>query len=196
MDFWRNYYRGGINMVKDIEKMTSTLHQMELDYWINHVLFSFHWWVILIMNAIFLVLFIFFIDRKRILLITLAFLISYVINTISDDIGEYFQLWSHPHQLVQFLAPLATVEFIIVPSIIALMYQMFNRWRGFFIAYFFVASLISFIVQPIFVYTDLYKLHNWNYFYSFVVLFVIGIVVKIFIDFIEKRAGFTPNQQN
>ncbi|MBO1510113.1 CBO0543 family protein [Metabacillus bambusae] len=174
-------------MDKEIERMTSTLHQMEMDYWIHQDLFHFHWWVILIMNVIFLILFLFLIDRQRILLITLAFIISYVINTIFDDIGEYFLLWSHPHQLVRFLAPIATVEFIIIPSIIALMYQFFSRWKFFFIANFIVASLISFIVQPIFVYIGLYKLHNWTYFYSLVVLFVIGVVVKIAVDFIEKK---------
>ncbi|MFC0272588.1 CBO0543 family protein [Metabacillus herbersteinensis] len=174
-------------MYKEIESITSTLHQMEMDYWINHDLFSFHWWVILIMNAIFLILFLFFIDRQRILLITLAFMVAYVINTIFDDIGEYFQLWSHPHQLVQFLTPIATVEFIVVPSIMALMYQVFSRWKFFIIADFIVASIISFIVQPIFVYLDLYKLHNWTYFYSFVVLLVIGIIVKIVMDFIKGK---------
>lgn len=175
-------------MDKEIESMTSTVHQMEMDYWIHHDLFSFHWWVILIMNAIFLILFLFFIDRQRILLITLAFMISYAINTIFDDIGEYFQLWSHPHQLVQFLSPIATVEFIVVPSIIALMYQMVSKWKFFFIANLIVASIISFIVQPIFVYIGLYKLHNWTYFYSMVVLLVIGIVVKIVMDFTERRS--------
>jgi len=174
-------------MVKEIERITNTLHQMEMDYWINHDLFSSHWWAIFIINAIFIILFLFFIDRQRILLITLAFMISYVIHTIADDIGEYFQLWSHPHELVEFLAPIATVEFIVVPSIMALMYQTFSRWKFFFIADFIVASLISFIVQPIFVYIDLYKLHNWNYFYSLVVLFVTGIVVKSVMDFIERK---------
>jgi hypothetical protein len=174
-------------MDKEIERMTSTLHQMEMDYWIHHDLFNIHWWVILIMNAIFLILFLTLIDRQRILLITLSFMIAYVINTIFDDIGEYFQLWSHPHQLVQFLSPLATVEFIVVPSIMALTYQMFSRWKFFFIADFIVASIISFIVQPIFVYIGLYKLHNWTYFYSLVVLFVIGIFVKIIMDFIKRK---------
>ncbi|WP_307437260.1 CBO0543 family protein [Bacillus sp. V2I10] len=167
--------------------MTSTLHQLEMDYWINHDLFSFQWWAILIMNAIFLILFILLIDRQRILLITLAFMISYVINNIFDDIGEYFQLWSHPHQLVQFLSPVATVEFIIVPSIMALMYQMFSRWKFFLIVDFIVSLIISFIVQPIFVYLNIYKLHNWTYFYSLLVLFVIGVVVKIIVDFIKMK---------
>lgn len=174
-------------MDKEIESMTSTLHKMEMNYWIHHDLFSFHWWAILIMNAIFLILFILLIDRQRILLITLAFMISYVINTIFDDIGEYFQLWSHPHQLVQFLSPVATVEFIIVPSIMALMYQMFSRWKFFLIVDFIVSLIISFIVQPIFVYLNIYKLHNWTYFYSLLVLFVIGVVVKIIMDFIKIK---------
>jgi hypothetical protein len=174
-------------MDKKIESMTTTLHQMEMDYWINHDLFSFHWWAILIMNAIFLTLFLIFIDRRRIILITLAFMISYVINTICDDIGEYFQLWSHPHQLIQFLSSKDTVEFIVVPSIIALIYQMFSKWKSFLIADFIVASIISFIVQPIFVYMGFYKLHNWTYFYSMVVLFVMAIVVKSILDFIEKK---------
>lgn len=174
-------------MMKEIEKAASTLHQIEMDYWIHHTLFSFQWWVILILNVIFLLLFLLFIDRQRILLIALAFMISYVIVSISDDVGEYFQLWSYPHQLLQFLAPLTSVEFIIVPSIMALMYQMFSKWKFFLIADFIVSIIISFIVQPIFVYLDIYKLHNWTYFYSLLVLFVIGAVVKIIIDFIKMK---------
>ncbi|UOQ95120.1 hypothetical protein MUO14_09410 [Halobacillus shinanisalinarum] len=174
-------------MVKEIERMTSTLHQMEMDYWIHHALFSFHWWVILVLNAVFLFLFLSFIDRQRILLITLAFMISYVITSILDDIGEYFQLWIYPYHFLQFLAPFTSVEFIIVPSIMALLYQTFSRWKSFLIADFIASLVISFIVQPIFVYLDFYKLNNWTYTYSFLVLFGIGVVVKLIMDFIKMK---------
>lgn len=87
-------------MEKVIEELTNTLHKMEMKYWINHDLFSIQRWSILLLNTFFLIIFIFFIDRQRILLITLAFMISYVLATVFDDIREYFLLWSHPYQLV------------------------------------------------------------------------------------------------
>ncbi|QGQ47856.1 CBO0543 family protein [Metabacillus sediminilitoris] len=174
-------------MEKVIEEMTNALHKIEMEHWMNHDLFSIQWWSILLLNAILLIIFILFIDRQRILLISLAFMISYALTTVFDDIGEYFLLWSHPYQLVQFLSPLASVEFIVVPSIMALMYQTFSKWKFYLIADLIVVGIISFIVQPIFVYTDLYKLHNWTYFYSFIVLFIIGIIGKMVMDFIKNK---------
>lgn len=166
-------------MQEKINKLTDKLNQLEMDWWINHDLFSFQWWIILIVNVVFFILFL-----TRIFEISITFIIAFVLVGIIDDIGEYFGLWDYPHQFIQFTARFNAVDFALVPSIIALIFQMFSKWRYFLIADFSFSSINSFIGVPIFVYLGLYKLHNWNYLYSFLTLFVAVILVKIIVDFI------------
>lgn len=175
-------------MFDQIQSFYEDAHQLEIRYWLDHDLFSIHWWIILLINLLFLVLFVFLIDRNRILVISIAFLVSFISIGSIEDLGQFFNLWTYPHE---FFAPLKTanaVDFLCIPIVITLVYQYVSRWKYFLFASIIVFAIISFICIPIFVYFDFYRLHNWNYFLSFLSLFIIGLLVKTLTDLVYNKS--------
>jgi hypothetical protein len=181
------FLEGGImDMHQEIEKLSNKLHQLEADHWIHNDVFSFQWWIILSVNAIFFAFLVFFIDRKRIVQIALAYMICYFLVNLTDDIGEFYGRWSYQHQFIAFTSEFDAVDFAVVPVSITLLYQIFNEWRKYLIAGIIISYIYTFIGLPLFIYLGITKINNWNYFNSFLVLIVTCIFVKIITDFITR----------
>lgn len=174
-------------MLQEIEKLSNKLHELQTNFWIHNDLFTYQWWIIVIANAVFFALLLFLMDRRRIFQIALAYMICYFIVCVSDDIGVYYGRWSYPHQLVPFTSELDTVDFAVAPVTITLVYQMFNSWRSYLIVESIAAVIFNFMGIPLFIYLGIIKFNNWNYFYSFLVFIVLGILVKIIMDFITRK---------
>ncbi|MFD0693926.1 CBO0543 family protein [Paenibacillus sp. GCM10027628] len=174
-------------MPNEIDELNRKANQMEMDWWLHHDLFSFQWWIIVIVNVLFFALLLFYIDRKRTLKITLALLFSFIIVGTFDQIGIFFQWWSYPHQFIAFTEQYNAADFFVVPCIFALIYQWFAAWRSFLVANLAASVVIAFIGEPIFVALGIYKLNNWSYLKSFLVLFVIAILVKAIVDWIGEN---------
>jgi hypothetical protein len=183
----------GINVYNQIDKMGSKYHSMLTDLWLRHDLFSLQWWFIIILNVLFLILLFVLIDRYRILLISLAFMIAYSIVGIADEVGSFFDAWSYPHQLIVFTHRFNAVDFAAIPAMLALVYQFFSKWKNYWIASILVSAVISFIGIPLFVFFGLYKIENWNYFYSFLVMILLFVLTKAISDFVGKKAEKYPH---
>jgi uncharacterized membrane protein YoaT (DUF817 family) len=174
-------------MLQEIDKLNSQLHHLETDNWLHHDLFTYQWWIILVLNAIFICLLLIFIDRKRIFQIVLAYMVCFIIVCASDDLGQYYGLWSYPHQLVPFLSEFDAVEFAVIPVTFSLLYQMFHTWKKNLIVGLLISAAYAFIGLPIFVYLGITKLSNWNYFYSFLVLTATFTLLKVIVDSIADK---------
>lgn len=173
-------------MFEQVEERRNQLMQTEMEYWLQDV-FSAHWWFLVLFNLLFLILLIILIDKQRIFLITINFLISFIFIGIINEIGNYFGFWSYPHQFIGFLQSFNAVDFLTVPVILALIYQTFSKWKYYLISSTIIFAIIGFIAIPIFIYFNFYKLHNWNNFYSFLTLLIIGCLTKLIVDFLKSR---------
>jgi hypothetical protein len=180
-------------MYSQTEKLGSKYHRMLNELWLHEDLFSGHWWSIVIINIILLIIFFILIDRYRILLISFAFMIAYTVVGIADEVGSYFDLWSYPHQLVVFTHRFNAVDFAAIPVIMALVYQFFTKWKNYLIAMIIMSAIISFIGVPLFVTFGLYRLEHWHYFYSFLVMVLMFVVMKWFVDFVGNKAEKFPH---
>lgn len=112
----------------------------------------------------------------------LAFLTGFIIVGVVDQVGKFFDLWRYPHQLMPFTENLNAVDFFVVPSIFAYMYQKFSAWKSFLIADLVASLVVSYVGEPIFVSLGMYELVKWSYWESFIVLFPIAILVKALVD--------------
>ncbi|WHY69818.1 CBO0543 family protein [Neobacillus sp. SuZ13] len=175
-------------MYSQIDKMGSKYHSLQTDIWLHHDLFSAGWLSIVIINIVFLILFILLIDRYRTLLISFAFMVSFLSVGIANEIGSYFDFWSYPHQFLVFTHRFNAVDFSVMPVIMTLTYQYFSKWKPYFVATVIMSAIICFIGVPIFVILRLYKLENWNYFYSFLVTLLMFVIMKMIVDFVNNRS--------
>ncbi|MFC4801847.1 CBO0543 family protein [Neobacillus sp. GCM10023253] len=175
-------------MYSQTDKMGSKYHSLQTDIWLHHDLFSLGWCSIVIINVLFFILFILLIDRYRTLLISFAFVVSFVIVGFGNEVGSYFDFWSYPHQFLIFTHRFNAVDFAVVPVIMALTYQYFSKWKPYFVATVIMSAIMCFIGIPIFVFFGLYKLENWNYFYSFLVTILMFLILKIIADFVRDKS--------
>ena len=72
-------------MYSQIDKMGSKFNSVQREIWLHHDLFSPGWWSIVIVNVVFIILFLFLIDRYRMLLISFAFVINFVIVGLANN---------------------------------------------------------------------------------------------------------------
>lgn len=175
-------------MRNNIEYILKVGHRREYEYWLNNDLFSLHWWAILILSILFLIMFFCLIDKSRYIFILLVFFINFVLIGTSDEIGKYFELWDYPYELLVFTHRFNTVDFSILPVMFTLVYQFFSKWKYYWIAHTIHCAFVSFIGIPIFIYFHLYRMDNWNMFLAFLVLFGIGTVSKFLCDLVYKKA--------
>ncbi|MFD2446565.1 CBO0543 family protein [Bacillus sp. CGMCC 1.16607] len=176
-------------MFEQIMEIKANLRNVEMEYWLTRDVLSGHWWFLFLINLLSFVFFIMIIDRQRILLITIAFIISFTLIGITNEVGNYFGLWSYPHQFLAFLRSFNAVDFATIPVIMTIIYQIFSNWKYYLIANIAMSAILGFIGVPIFVYFNFYKLHNWNNFYSFMTLLIVGSLIKLIVDFIEYKSN-------
>ncbi|MGE7216828.1 CBO0543 family protein [Priestia koreensis] len=173
-------------MFEVVQQLKTQINNLELRYWYEQDVFSPHWWVVLIISALFVLLLCLLIDRQRVIFIWLVFFISFLLAGLVDEFGTYFGLWSYPHQFLIFTSRFNTVDFSIIPVTLTLVYQFFSKWSFFLIAHIIVSAIIGFIGVPLFVHFNLYQLNQWSYWNSFLTVLALGMIVKLISDAIDQ----------
>jgi hypothetical protein len=171
-------------LFEKIQQLNHEANQLETKYWLSEDLFSLHWWIIVIVNVLFLILLLKLIDRKRTLQIIMAFLISFVLVGFINELGYYCHWWSYPHQFITAFKVMNAVDFFTIPVIHTLLYQKFAPWNFYLIANALIMAIVAFVGVPIFVHFNFYVLYEWNFLMSYLALLVVGILVKVIADFV------------
>ncbi|MDZ5472875.1 CBO0543 family protein [Bacillus sp. 31A1R] len=173
---------------EEIRNVHQQLFEMKLDYWISHDLFSFQWWLLLFVLLIPWLVWWKFVDKQRINEILLFGTTLMIIVMILDDLGVELHLWSYPYQLVNILPRLIAVDQGIIIIAHMFVYQFFRKWKPFLIANLIMASIFTFIFEPLTVWLGIYKLENWRYIYSLPIYILKASVVKGLVDKIIKMS--------
>ncbi|WNF35265.1 CBO0543 family protein [Bacillaceae bacterium IKA-2] len=149
-----------------------------LDYWKTHTLFSFNWWFLFVTTIGFLILWLWLLDKSRVIeIITFGLLLTTIV-CILDLIGITLVLWSYPDRLAPFLTPIFEVHRIHMPILYMLIYQYFKPWKSFILVITFASFIFAFVLEPITVWLGVYIIHNWRYMYSFPIYILLGITFK------------------
>jgi hypothetical protein len=176
-------------MFEEIQRLNHEASKLETKYWLSEDLFSLHWWVIVIVNILFLIVLIKLLDRKRPLQIIIAFLISFILVGFINELGYYYHWWSYPHQFITAFRVMNAVDFLTIPVIHTLLYQKYSGWKPYLIANAIIMAIIAFVGVPLFVHFHFYVLYDWNYLKSYLALFVVGMLVKVIADLLIDWAA-------
>ena len=164
-----------IDKIIELRKQTSNIQN---DLWLNESLFSFPWWVSIILAIASVILFWKLVDKNRFSEITLVGFVSAVVTTLFNDIGVDLTLWTYPTQIFGLIRSFIILDLVMIPTAFMLLYQYFKNWKKYIIAITVFSAFGSFIAQPLFSLIGKYKLINWSYLYSFPVYIVMGILIK------------------
>lgn len=182
-----------MNIADSITKrreLLETIHHEELQYWIDHVVFTWRWW--LGVSFIFVPIVIWLLLRKKDST-DRSLYIGLFISTISaylDFIGVYFGLWDYQYEVFPAIKVFFPWNSIVLPVTIMFLFQIkpnINPWIKAFI----YGGLTSFVALPLFTYMSIYKPLHWNYLYSL----PIQIILYMLTYLLSKRDKFASFQK-
>lgn len=153
-------------MDKEMQKLEEQISQMVYDHWINHELFTWQWWLILILTFVPWFIWWRFLDKNRKLEIFSFGLVIALVASFLDVFGWNRHLWSYPIQLLPVCTPLLPFDFTVLPIINMLIYQYFRKWRSFFLGNVIAAFFFAFISEPFLKWINVYDPHDWKHIYS------------------------------
>ncbi|MGF7056930.1 CBO0543 family protein [Brassicibacter mesophilus] len=175
-----------MDIFERIIELQQQLTNLEHKYWMDNVLFTFNWWILLCLFIIPWLIWWKFVDKKRLQEILLYGVIIMILSSILDDLGVASLLWAYPYQLLQVLDRLDAIDITVLPVIYMIIYQYFTKWKSFLLAHILLSSLFVFIAEPMLVWMNIYVPISWKIIYSFPIYIIIAIIVKWFTDKIHK----------
>ena len=178
------------DIFKEILRLQQQLTDLELRYWLDHVLFTFNWWFLVFIFIIPWIIWYRLVDKKRIREILLYGFAVIVISCLLDDLGVAILLWAYPYELFELSDRLNAVNLSSLPVLYMLVYQYFPKWKSFFIAHIVLALVFSFVAESILIKMNIYVPLLWKSIYSFPIYITIGVVVKCFTDKISRISRY------
>lgn len=171
------------------------LTQLRIEEWLHHDLHSWQWWLLLII--LFLPWFIWwkYVEKKRLIEITLLGMIVLIISSYLDAIITELGLWSYEFWLVPLWPCMIAADFTVLPVTLMVIYQTFPSWRNFVLVMTITAALFAFVGEPFLVWIDIYELHGWQHIYSFPIYLVIGVFAKYLVQTLTLRRDVNMKNQ-
>jgi uncharacterized membrane protein YeaQ/YmgE (transglycosylase-associated protein family) len=164
--------------IMDVQK---TLHNLRFDYWLDHDLFSWQWWVLLIMFLVPWVIWYKVIPKeKKAEVLSFGLLIG-LLSSQLDELGVMTGTWSYPYQLVQTNRGLNPYNFTLIPVGYMIVYHYFKKWKHFIAGNIVIGLVAAFIAEPLLKFTGIYKPIHWSYFYSLPIYIILPIVFRVIV---------------
>jgi hypothetical protein len=110
---------------------------------------------------------------------------TFIAVTASDAIGLAHGCWIYPIRLAPKFPHIISVDTAVLPIVYMLVYQTYSKWIYFIMASTIMAACFAFIGEPIAVWTGVYALITWKYYYSFPLYVLFAIGLKFIIETIK-----------
>ncbi|UOR13670.1 CBO0543 family protein [Halobacillus amylolyticus] len=176
-----------LNNIAPLYEAQKKLFETSYAHWVEHELFSFNWWFLLVITIVPWIMWWRLVDKKRLLEISFMGALVTVTAMFLDTVGISFLLWTYGYKLIQMVPTLNPVDFTVIPVCYMLLYQWFSKWKSYLIAHVVTAAGAVFIAEPLFVWMNIYTLHSWEYIYSFPFYIAIGVGFKWLIQKMKTR---------
>ncbi|QFT89049.1 hypothetical protein FIU87_10360 [Bacillus sp. THAF10] len=163
----------------EILSMKETFRDHYFSYWISNDLFSFAWWLILVLNIVFIFVAIKLLDRTRLFEILTVGGLVVLLSSLLDTILIQYCLTAYPTSLIPLIPPFFTSStYVILPVLYMLLYQYFSTWKSFLIANVITGAFLAFVVENVYRWLNIYQYLQWNSFFSLLMYVGIAIVFK------------------
>ncbi len=184
--FWGIVYSH--NTLLNMEK---NLTNARIENWLHHDLFTWQWWLLVFVLIIPWFIWWHYVDRKRIVEISLFGAIVLIISSFLDAVLTELGLWCYDYQVIPLWPRLISADFSVLPITYMFIYQYFKEWRDFFLILILMGAVFTFIGEPVLIWFKIYKIHHWEHIYSFPIYIVLGLFTRNLIGTLadkEKQA--------
>ncbi len=159
--------------------------------WLQSELFSFKWWLLLVMFCITAIILWKKADKTRIAELSIYTAIAVIFIIVLDELGEELSLWFYAVDIIPLFPPITAVDITCMPLIYMVIYQRYGTWGKFLIATLIMSTVFCFVFEPVFVWGGIYTMLTWKSFYGFPIYFAIAVAGKALVNIIystkEKR---------
>ena len=162
------------------------LYQSSFQNWIDNVVFTPRWWIILGLLVVPWIVWYRLVYKKRIIEMLAYGLVMSGIILLIDEVGCELTLWTYPVKLIPIFPRLMAISSSLAPTVYMLLYQYFPKWKAFIIANIILSLVFSFILEPILVWMNLYDLVTWKYINSVPTYLFAAILLKLFAEKIKR----------
>jgi len=165
-----------------IAQIQSVFTDMRIQQWLQDVVFTWQWWILIFLMIAPWILWLCLVDKKRLTPICLFGVV--VLATVSwiDDLGTDLILWYYPYKLIPLYPQLIPINYTVLPVTFMLIYQFFPTWRSYMKALLIMATVFSFVAEPALSYLGMYRVLRWQYYYSFPLYIIIGISLRWIVE--------------
>ncbi|MFA4886385.1 MAG: CBO0543 family protein [Desulfotomaculaceae bacterium] len=129
-----------------------------------------------------------YVDKKRLLEITLLGALVLIIASYLDAVISEFGLWSYNYEIIPVWPRLISADFTVLPVTYMFIYQYFQEWKKFLLAMVIASTLFAFVGEPFLQWLNIYNLHEWKHVYSFPIYIFLGLFVKWFVQMMLARS--------
>ena len=156
------------------------LADQSYQHWVSYELFSFEWFLIAIVNAIIYAIWLKLLDKSRVCHLLLLGSLAAVGFIVADMVlFGFFGVAEYKVSPAPLEPPIFIVSVTIAPIIIMLAQQYMSSWKGYLLWTSIGMAFLAFVLLPIYSLVGIFQLHNWNYFYHFLLLLTGGLISRV-----------------
>jgi hypothetical protein len=167
---------------KRIDDLSNQLVDLRLELWKQYSLFTWKWWMLLIICILSLIIFLVLIRRDKMLQSIAYFGLLYILNRNLDDVATAMDWYDYRIQLEPIIPTMLPANLFVIPISFTLLYQKFINWKSFLIALILFSGSVAYIALPFMKYLDIYLIKHWNAHLSFISLIIMASLSKLIID--------------
>ncbi len=125
-------------------------------------------------------------DRTRIFeVLTFGSLVS-IIAVFIDTMGVHNGWWVYHEKLFDQVPHFVPMDYAALPVGYMITYQMVHTWKHYILAAFLLSGTGAFIIEPLFIHLRFYEQLNWSHMYSFIIYFLIAVVLKFLLERLKQ----------
>ncbi|WP_134702352.1 CBO0543 family protein [Ammoniphilus sp. YIM 78166] len=163
-------------IVRQYEKVDGANSEI-VDIWIEHILFSPGWWVVLLLALAPWIIWIKYRKKESTARLLLAGIWVALIANFLNYIGVTLGLWQYKVKLVPVIPDFIAWDFSILPVTIMFLIQIRPNVKPIVKALLF-STFTAFVGEPFFNWLDFFDYKNWHYLASFPFYVVIYLVAN------------------
>ncbi|WP_391557900.1 CBO0543 family protein [Robertmurraya sp.] len=163
----------------------AAVHDDKLELWIDHVVFTWQWWLGVFLTVIPWVIWFYVRKKDSTFRLITAGMFVIIISSWLDFVGVVRGFWHYNYDVIPTLPAFIPWDFTLLPVTVMLFLQ-FKPQMNPLIKGIVFAALSSFVGEPLFVWLKVYEPEKWKYIYSFPILICIYLIAY----FISKRNEF------
>lgn len=154
------------------------LTQLRIENWLNLDLFSWQWWILLVLLFLPWLVWWKYVDKQRLQEIFIVGLLVLILSAHLDAVFSETGLWYYHYWLTPWTPHLVTANFSFIPVVYMLVYQRYRSWSSYLAAMAVLALVLAVPIEMILVWTDIFEIRHWRSCYGIPIFFGMGVLVR------------------